>query len=272
MMLPRRRFADMTTAEIAAADTASWVAVIPVAAIEQHGPHLPLSTDSVIGEALLERALALLPGDADITALPMVMVGASDEHVAFPGTLTHRPETLAEVLVDLGESLLRAGIRRLLFINSHGGNGPTLDGVTRELRIRSGALVVMTSFSRFGVPDGIFPPSEIAYGIHGGAIETALMMHFRPELVRTDRIAAFPSLQERLVRENRHLRAYGPVSFGWLAGDLNPAGVVGDATLATAAKGRAIAEHQAARFAELCLEVAAFDLNLLSSGGASGTS
>lgn len=257
--LPRRQWNEMTTEDVRASDTSGWVAVVPVSATEQHGPHLPLATDAIIGAGLLHRAVALA-GKIPLTVLPMQEIGASDEHIGMAGTLTLRPATLGAYLVELAEGLVRAGLRRIVFVSSHGGNNPTLDGVTRALRIQHNVLAVATSFARFGAPEGLFPPEELAVGIHAGAIETSLMLHFRPDLVRMEKATYFGSLQQELADRYRHLRAYGPVSFGWLAEDLNPEGAVGDARLATAQLGRAVAEHQAAAFAELCCEVAAFDL------------
>lgn len=258
--LPRRQWNEMTACEVRDGDASNWIAIIPVAAIEQHGPHLPLATDAIIGTGILDRALTLIGAELPVTCLPIQSVGASDEHIGMAGTLTLRPHTLAELLIELGESVVRAGVQRVILINSHGGNGPALDTVTRALRIRHRVLAVSTSFARFGVPDGLFPADEIAFGIHGGAIETSVMQHLRPDLVRADKISYFGSLQQELAERYRHLRAYGPVQFGWLAQDLNPEGAVGDARIATKEKGRAVVEYQAARFAELCHEVASFDL------------
>lgn len=262
-LLPRRQWNEMTTEEVASGSASDWVAILPVAAIEQHGPHLPLATDAIIGAGLLHRAMTLAAG-LPLTALPMQEIGASDEHRAMAGTLTLRPETLAAVLLEACEGVVRAGIRRLILVSAHGGNGPTLDGVSRALRIKHGILAVATSFARFGVPDEMFSPEELAFGVHGGAIETSLMLHLRPDLVRMEKAAYFGSLQQELADRYRYLRAYGPVQFGWLAQDLNPAGVVGDARAATPQKGRAIADHQAGAFAELCREVCSFDLARLS--------
>ena len=129
-----------------------------------------------------------------------------------------------------------------------------------ELRRGCGLLVATGGWMRFGVPAGLLPDGEVASGIHGGAVETSLMLHLRPDLVRGESVAAFASLQTVLEGEARRLRAHGRLGFGWLAEDLNPAGVVGDATLATAAIGAAIIGHQAEAFIELLDDVLAFDL------------
>lgn len=258
MTLPRRIWADMTTAEIAAADTSDWLAVIALGAIEQHGPHLPMATDSLIGSALLALAFDKIDEGLPVIAMPMIEVGASDEHLSFAGTVSHGAADIASLVTATAEAAIRAGVRKIVLINAHGGNSPLLDIVTRDLRVRHAALAVATSWSRFGVPDGIVEDEEIAIGIHGGLIETSLMLYLRPETVKLELAEDFPSLQTTLAEQFDHLRAYGKVSFGWMAGDLNPAGVVGDAAGASAEIGQAIAHHQASGFAKLCQEVHAF--------------
>jgi creatinine amidohydrolase len=243
----------MTTADFAG-DTAGWIAVLPVAAIEQHGPHLPVFTDTCIGEGMTARALELMPADLPVTVLPMQSVGTSGEHLSSPGTLTHPPAVLIAMLMEIGHSVARAGIRKLILVNAHGGNVPVLDIVARDLRIDHDML---------GLPDGVFPPEERLYGIHGGDVETSMMLHLRPDLVRMDEARDFRSAQEEFAAEFRHLRAYGPVQFGWKAQDLNPLGALGNAAAATAEKGRRVIEHQAAAFVELCRDVHRFDVGRL---------
>ncbi|MDR3373071.1 MAG: creatininase family protein, partial [Ancalomicrobiaceae bacterium] len=168
-------------------------------------------------------------------------------------------DTLARAWIEIGDAAARAGVRKLVIINSHGGNVPIVDIVTRELRLKYDMLAVGTNWSRFGYPDGLYEPRERRYGIHGGDIETSLMLALRPDLVRIDRMADFRSTQEGFEAEFRHLRAYGPVQFGWKTEDLNPAGALGDATLATADKGAASLDHGARAFIELLDDVHRFD-------------
>lgn len=248
----------MSSAEIAEADAAAWIAVVPLGAIEQHGPHLPLVTDSLIGTALLALSFELMPDDLPVTAMPMIEIGKSDEHLTHPGTLTLSADAVAGMALAEAEGAIRAGVRKIVFVNAHGGNSALLDTVTRELRRRHGVLAAATSWSRLGVPEGVVAEEEVAFGVHGGQIETSLMLYLRPELVRMELAEDFASLQEELVRDHSHLRAYGNVQFGWLAEDLNPAGVVGNAAAATAEIGQAIAHHQAEGFARLCRELHAF--------------
>lgn len=261
MPLPRPLWADMTALDFST-DTDGWVAVVPTAAVEQHGPHLPLGTDAIIAEGMVAEVLRRLPDDLPATFLPVQPIGKSNEHSAWRGTLSLSFETAIKGWVEIATSVARAGIRRIVFVNSHGGNTPMLEIVARELRVRFDMLAVHTAWSKFGSA-GLLPDGELAVGIHGGAEETALVRHFRPDLVREEHVAAFDSVATRLAAECAHMRATGPHAFAWKAGDLNPYGVVGDASLATAALGAAIAAHQADGFVALLRDVATVDLSLL---------
>jgi creatinine amidohydrolase len=266
MTSPKPYWAEMTTADFSAADTSRWIAVLPVAAVEQHGPHLPVLTDTAIGQAYIDAVLPRL-GGLPATVLPIQAIGKSNEHIASPGTLTLSWETLTRVLVETGESVARAGVRKLVLVNSHGGNVPILDVVARELRVSHGMLCVATHWSRLGKPAGLYTAWEDKFGIHGGDVETSIMLAARPDLVNMDKAERFHSAQERFEQEFKHLRAHGIAQFGWMAQDLGPHGTVGDASIATAEKGRATIEHIAERFVELLADVHRFDLARLYQGG-----
>lgn len=262
-MHPTRYWQDMTTRDFADSDTRSWIAVLPVAAIEQHGPHLPVATDTAIAEGMIARSIELLPDDLPVTFLPVQAVGKSNEHISSPGTLTATWENTTRLWLDIGDSVHRAGVEKLIVVNSHGGNVPMVDILARELRVRHDMLVVGTAWSRFGHPDGVLGAEEALYGIHGGDTETSIMLHLRPDLVRMDNAIDFRSAQLDFIDEFTHLRAHGPVQFGWKAQDLGAHGTVGNAAAATADKGKAVVDHQASAFVELCRDVHAFDVNRL---------
>lgn len=247
---------SLTTQEFARAR----IAVLPVAAVEQHGPHLPVGVDSYIAQAYLTRVRALLSDDAGFVFLPVQAVGASDEHRAFRGTLTLSPQTALRTFIEIGDSVHRAGIAKLVIINSHGGNIALIELAARQLRVRHNMLAVHTSWSRFGYPEGLFSDAEQAHGIHAGDIETSIMLAAYPDLVRRDKIANFIPSTSAMEREYKYLRADFPAGFGWMTQDLNATGAVGDASLATAEKGEAALNHGARAFVDLLRDVERFGL------------
>jgi creatinine amidohydrolase len=187
-------------------------------------------------------------------------VGASDEHRAFPGTLTLSPQTALAAFTEIGESVARAGIARLVFINSHGGNITLIDLAARQLRVKHGMLAVHASWGRFGYPEGLFGTAERTHGIHGGDIETSIMLAAYPDLVRRAAIADFRPITYAMERDHRYLRADYPAGFGWMTQDLHASGAVGDASLASAEKGEAALDHGARAFVDLLADVERFAL------------
>lgn len=262
-MTPRRFWSDLVTTDFADPRVGEWIAVLPIAAVEQHGPHMPLGTDTIIADGHVAATVARLPDDLPAVFLPTQAVAWSAEHEGSPGTLTLSWETVARAWIEIGACVAAAGVRRLVIVNAHGGNVPIMDLVCRELRMKKGMLAVATSWSRFGRPEGLFDPDERRLGIHAGDVETSMVLALRPDLVRREAFADLPSLQGELEREFRHLRAYGPHAFGWAARDLNPSGAVGDPRGSTAEKGRAAIDHAVTGFLELLEEVRRFDLGRL---------
>ncbi|SED38134.1 creatinine amidohydrolase [Rhizobiales bacterium GAS188] len=251
---------DLTTKEFETLDPGRTIAVLPIAAVEQHGPHLTVATDTAINQGMLDELVKRLPQELSILILPIQAVGKSNEHIRSPGTLTLSAETALRAWIEIGESVARAGLRKLAIVNSHGGNSDLLGVVTRELRIKCEMLAVHTAWSRFGKPDGLFTAAEGVYGIHAGDVETSLMLHFRPDLVRPEKVQNFISSAQAMEKEFAYLRPTGLQAFGWISPDLNPHGAVGDASLATAEKGRLTAEHQVNGFIALLEDMAKFDL------------
>jgi creatinine amidohydrolase len=203
-----------------------------------------------------------------VTFLPLQWIGKSDEHLAYPGTLTLSPETAIRSWIEIGESVFRAGVRKLVIVNSHGGNSAVMEIVARDLRVRLGMLAVTSSWSRFGYPDGLFSEAERTHGIHGGAIESALMRAIRPDVVREDKVANFKSEAAAMEREFKWLRPDRPAGFGWMTQDLNEQGALGDARDGSREKGEAALEHGARAFIELLNDVDRFDLGRLKDGPA----
>jgi creatinine amidohydrolase len=247
---------DFPTSGYTAIDPEATIAVLPLAAIEQHGPHLPVSTDTTIMEGMLQTVIARLPDGLDVRILPIQAVGKSNEHLLSPGTLTLPAATLVEAWTALGSSVAQAGLRKLIVVNSHGGNEEIMGIVTRELRVRHRMLAVKTSWQRFGRPEGLFSELEDRHGIHGGDVETSLMLHFRPDLVDMSKAENFVSSVARAESRFNLLRHTGTHAFAWMAPDLNPKGVVGNAAAASAEKGRLTAEFQADGFLALLQDVA----------------
>ncbi len=258
-MMLKRDWLDNTAQDFSQADVSNTIAVLPLAAIEQHDAHLPLGTDTFIMEGYMARARAQLTYQ-DVVFLPIQTIGQSREHINFAGTLTLTTEAALQSWLEIGESVARAGIQKLIIINAHGGNSSVIDLVSRELRIRHNMLAVIASWSRFGYPAGLFKETEIKHGIHGGDIETSLMLAFRPDLVRCHEIKNFIPATIKMESEFKQLNATRPAGFGWMAQDLNPTGAMGNASLATAVKGQQAADYGAKAFLELLEDVKRFDL------------
>ncbi|MEZ5787923.1 MAG: creatininase family protein [Xanthobacteraceae bacterium] len=265
-MIPKRHWADMSWAEIAAADTTRWIAILPVAAVEQHGPHLPLATDALIGEAYLSRVLRLAPSELPVTALPPLTIGLSTEHRAFPGTLSFSTPTAIGALTEIAGCVHRAGVKKLVIVTSHGGNVEVSSLVARDLRARFRMVVVSCGWSTFGYPEGLFTDAEVGHGIHGGDIETSLMLAYRPDLVAMP--AARDATPTSLSMKNEFiwLGPHGPAAFGWMTQDLHASGAVGDAREASAEKGEAALAHGARAFIALLQELDRFDPGRLAAG------
>ncbi len=266
--LPKRDWMEMTWQEVAGAGeaTARWIAVLPLAAIEQHGPHLPLGVDAFIAEAYLAAVHKILPAALPVTFMPVQRIGVSVEHTAYPGTLTISAATAMAAWTEIGEAIARAGLRKLVLVTSHGGNVSAMELVARDLRARFGMLAVTVGWHRFGYPDDTFSSEERRHGIHGGDIETSLMLAARPDTVRTDKAAKATPATIAMAREFKWLSGSRPAGFAWMTQDLQASGALGDATLASAGKGEAALARGAEAFVELLGEIDRFDLKRLKEG------
>ncbi len=239
--LPGRRWAHCTSPELAALDPERTVAVLPVGAVEQHGPHLPLATDTIVVEALAEDLRARPRTTARVLVLPTLAIGHSPEHADFPGTLSHAAEALLAQWTDVARDVARCGVRKLMLLNGHGGQRALVDLAAVRWRADFGMLVLRANWFALGTPAGLFDADELEHGIHGGEVETSLLLHLRPELVRRAALADFrarlPDGPELPFGQGR------PVGFGWLARDLHAEGVVGNAARADAARGQRLYAH-----------------------------
>ncbi|MGR3506779.1 MAG: creatininase family protein [Paracoccaceae bacterium] len=237
----RLDWAQYRAPEFALIDPMTTIAILPTAAVEQHGPHLPVGVDMMIANGMLDELRRQCPDDLDIRILPVQCVGKSNEHLHAAGTLTLGAQTALAAWVEIGLSVARAGVRKIVIVNSHGGNLDLVSILSRELRVRAGMMAVKSQWSSFGQPAGIYPPEEIAFGIHGGDVETSIMLALHPELVDMTAAQNF-----RSSAQEAPISPIGPVSLGWISSDLNPAGTVGNAAIATAAKGEATIRYQVA--------------------------
>jgi creatinine amidohydrolase len=265
--MPGQLWTDLAWTDFQSRDMARTIAVLPVAAIEQHGPHLPVGVDTIIGQGHVDAALSAVPADLDVLFLPVQAVGKSNEHLAFPGTITLGWETATRAWIEIGESVARAGCRKLLIITSHGGNVPVIDIVARELRVRCSMLAVASGWHSLADHAALpFSARERSHGLHAGDYETSLMMHLRPGTVKPGEAVDFPSRGEIHDQRFGKLRVTRPVGFGWMSQDLHPSGAVGEAHLASAERGLQALESAVAGFVQLVRDMDAFDLAGLSSG------
>ena len=247
---------DFSAPEFDNLDPMTTIAILPIAAVEQHGPHLPVGTDTIINTSMMERLVQMAPDNLDLRILPVQAIGKSNEHIWSKGTITHTANNLIDAWTQIGLEVARSGIKKIVFVNSHGGNDDVMSIVARELRVRAGMLAVKSGW-RFGSPDGVLSDVEKRHGIHGGDAETSLLLHFRPDLVDMSKAENFVSIAARDEQRFRYLRptgAFGHV-YAWIASDINPSGAVGEASLATAEKGRLITEQNVAGMLEMLAEV-----------------
>ena len=266
MTTTSRYWADLTALEFAQMQTsgeaARTIAVLPVAATEQHGPHLPLSVDTVLVDGILKAALPRLATDLNVLVLPTQAVGLSPEHARFPGTLTLKTETILRLWTDIGESVAAAGISKLLIFNTHGGNVSLMDLVARDLRARLNLLVYSVSWFNLPLTDtqgqdvnALFSLEEHRFGIHAGDIETSMLLALAPERVDMTQAQHFASAAQLRAQQFPILGNGKSAKLGWQMQDYNPAGAVGNAAAATADKGHALLDAAGRALAQLLGEM-----------------
>ena len=274
MTTPPRYWADLSTLDFAAlqtsGDAARTIAVLPVAATEQHGPHLPLSVDTVLVDGIVAAALPHLTTDAHVLFLPTQAIGLSPEHARFPGTLTLKNETILRLWTDIGESVAASGITKLVLFNAHGGNVSVMDLVARDLRARLGLLVYSVSWFNLPLKDvqgqdvnALFDAAEHRFGIHAGDIETSMMLALDPAHVDMAQAQNFASAAQLRSTQFDILGNGKSAKLGWQMQDYNPAGAVGNAAAATADKGHSVVTAAAHALARLLVEVDRLPSNTL---------
>ncbi len=269
--LKSRFWADLTTLEFAQLDLERTIAVLPVAATEQHGPHLPVSVDTVLVDGLVAACLPHLPDDVTVLFLPTQAVGFSPEHDRFPGTLTLKSETITRLWTDIGESVAAAGIKKLVLFNSHGGQVSVMDIVARDLRSRLNMLVYSVSWFNLPLLDeqgqdlnAQFSAEEHRFGIHAGEVETSMMLALDPAHVDMARALNFVSTSQDRAAQFPILGNGKSAKLGWQIQDYNPAGAVGNAQAATEAKGHALVNAAGRSLAKLLIELGQLPLSTLS--------
>jgi creatinine amidohydrolase len=263
-----RRWADLKTTEFAALDAQATVAVLPLAAIEQHGPHLPLDVDRALVDAMLDAADRHVPAPVPVLVLPTQAVGYSPEHTAFAGTLTLPWDTLLLTWIAIGEGVARAGVRKLLLFNAHGGNVGPMDMVARELRARAGLIVYGCSWWNLplGEAKALFTADEHRFGVHAGAIETSLMLAIDSGQVDMARAADFPSTSRQRAAAYPILGNGSSAKLGWHMQDYNAQGAAGNAAAATASHGEQLLAQVGAQLAALLQEIASLPLDTVVPG------
>jgi creatinine amidohydrolase len=263
---PHRFWADLASTDFAALDPARTVAVLPLGATEQHGPHLPLRVDQCLVDGIVAQALAQLPAGASVLVLPTQQVGYSPEHAQFPGTLTLPIETVIATWIAIGEAVARSGLRKLLLFNAHGGQASLLDIVARELRVRCNLIVYGCNWWNLPLGDavnGLFSADEHRFGVHAGQIETSLMLALRPDTVRMPQAQEFASTSRERAAHYPVLGNGRSAKLGWAMQDYNPQGAAGNAAAARADMGQAVLEAAGRQLALLLQEIATLPLETI---------
>ncbi|MDQ0587796.1 creatininase family protein [Variovorax paradoxus] len=263
-----RYWSQLTTRDFAALDVAATVAVLPLGATEQHGPHLPLGVDTVLADGIVAASLPLLPAELPVLFLPTQQIGLSPEHARFAGTLTLSAETLMRMWKEIGAGVARAGVKKLVLFNAHGGHVGAMDIVARELRAAHGLIVYSVSW--FNLPLGDagaqFGADEHRFGVHAGEIETSMMLALAPQQVRMAEAKNFRSTSEQRAADYAILGNGKSAKLGWAMEDYNAQGAAGNAAAATSPRGQAVVDAAAQQLALLLAEVSRLPLDTANIG------
>lgn len=257
-----RFWADLKSPDFAEFELHRCIAVLPVAAIEQHGPHLPLNVDATLVDGVIAATLPHLPAALPVFFLPTQSVGFSPEHTAFAGTLTLKAETIIALWTELAESVARTGVKKLVLLNAHGGQVGLLDVVARDLRARLGLLVYSVNWFNLPLLDSngeslssLFSAEEHRFGIHAGDIETSMMLALKPDQVDMRKSQNFRSTAQDRAEAFSILGDGRSAKLAWQIQDYNPNGAAGNASAATAEKGQAVLNAAGLSLAELLVQI-----------------
>ena len=269
-----RFWAELKSPDFAQLDRSRVIAVLPVAAIEQHGPHLPLQVDRALVDGVVAAALAHLPADLLALFLPTQAVGFSPEHAAFAGTLSLKAETVIRLWTELAECVAASGVTKLLLFHSHGGQVGLLDVVARDLRARLGMLVYSTSWFNLPLLDAngaslatLFSADEHRFGVHAGEIETSMMLALHADQVDMAKAQNFASTAQDRAEKFKLLGDGRSAKLAWQMQDYNPHGAAGNAAAASAEKGRAVLDAAGRSLAQLLVEIDALPADTLRGAG-----
>jgi creatinine amidohydrolase len=254
----QRYLPAMTLRRIAALPDKAWAPVIlATGAIEQHGPHLPVAVDALMGQVWLSLALARLRAGVSCYVAPPITIGKSNEHTGFPGTLMISRDTLRSQILAVARQVHAWGFRSLAVINTHGGNVPVLVPTLREIR----SLYGMRAAILQSKPIPEISAQEATFGIHAGEVETSWIMAAAPQ--HTDPSKAVCEYPAHIGDPGEVRPVAAPALVAWVSRDVSKSGIMGDATAATAAKGEQWlergAEAYATAIAEVCRVSRSFD-------------
>jgi len=260
LVFASHRWADWRAPDFARLDPARTVAVLPLGATEQHGPHLPLSVDTDLVEGVVDVALTHLTSADPVLVLPTLPVGVSTEHTAFAGTLSVSPQTALQLWGDVAASVARAGVKKLLLFNAHGGHAGLMEVAAREWRGLHGLTVFSSSWYQLPLGHAMdaFSAHEQRFGVHAGEVETSMMLALSPERVDMTQAQAFASASEQRAAHFSLLGDGRSAKLGWHMQDYNPHGATGDAAAATAERGHALLQETGAQLAKLLRELVQF--------------
>ena len=268
-----RQWSDLVTTDFASLDLGRAIAVLPLGATEQHGPHLPLSVDANLAHSMVQAATPHLPADLPVLFLPVQRIGYSPEHAAFAGTISLKADTVMRLWTDIAESVSASGVNKLVLFNTHGGNVGLMDVVGRELRTRLGMLVYSVSWFNLPLhgPDGEdilarFSPEEQRFGVHAGQMETAMMLALKPRLVRQSKMQVFESSSQARAAAHSILGNGKSAKLAWAAQDLNPEGAAGNAAAANVDDGMALLDAAGRALADLLKEIDRLPADTLKAG------